>query len=159
MTSDMRKNFKFSSHDGGFVRVGNNVSYHIIGIGSITIDGKTNIDDIYFVDGLKHNLLSVGQFMDKGYQLQFGNDTCIIKDKEGKLLGIGTRTRGNVFQLNTIKITCLVAKFDNSWLWHRRFCHINFGNIVKVSNTLVVRDLPKITKPTKIICKECILAN
>ena len=46
-----------------------------------------------------------------------------------------------------------------NWLWHRRFCHINFDNIVKVSNTFVVRDLPKITKPTNIIFKECILAK
>ena len=76
--------------------------------------------------------------MEKGYQLQFGNDTCIIKNKEGKLLGTGTKARGNVFQLNSTKITCLVAKIDNSWLWHKIFCHINFDNIVKASNTLVV---------------------
>lgn len=126
MTGDMRKFVKFRSHDGGIVRVGNNATCHIIGIGSITLDGKTNTNDVYFVDGLKHNLLIVGQLMDKGHQLQFGNDTCIIKNKEGKLLGTGIRTRGNLFQLNTTEITCLVAKVDNSLLWHRRFCHINF---------------------------------
>ena len=86
----MRKFIKFRSHDGGIFRVGNNVAYHIIGIGSITLDGEKNNDDVYFVDGLKHNLLSVAQLVDKGYQLQFGNDTCIIKDKQGKLLGTGT---------------------------------------------------------------------
>ena len=78
---------------------------------------------------------------------------------EGKLLGIGTRTRGNVFQLNSTKITCLVANIDNIWLWHRRFCHINFDDIVKASRTFAIRDLPKITKPTNIVCKECILAK
>ena len=104
-------------------------------------------------------MLSVGKLVDKGYQLQFGNDTHIIKYKEGKLLSTSTITRSNVFPLNTTKITCLVAKVDNSWLWHRRFCHINFDNIVKVSNTLSVRDLPKITKLTDTICKEYILAN
>ena len=97
--------------------------------------------------------------MDKGCQLQIGNDTCIIKDKEGKFLGTDTRTRGNVFHWNIIEITCLVAKVYNSWLWHIRFCHINFDNIVKVSNTLATRDLPKITKPFDIVCKECILAK
>ena len=97
--------------------------------------------------------------MDKGYQLQFGNDTCIIKKKEGKILGTGTRTRGNVFQLNSTETTCLTAKVDNSWLWHRRFCHINFDNIVKASITLVVRYFPKISKTTNTICKECILAK
>ena len=97
--------------------------------------------------------------MDKGYQLQFGNDTCVIKNKEGKLLGTSTRTQGNVFQLNSTKITCFVAKIDNSWLRHRRFCHINFDDIVKASKTFVVRDLSKITKPTDIVCKECILVT
>ena len=56
----MNKFVKFKNHDGGIVRFGNNASCHIIGIGSITLDGKTNTDDVYFVDGLKHNLLSVG---------------------------------------------------------------------------------------------------
>ena len=56
-------------------------------------------------------------------------------------------------------MSCLVAKVDNSWLWHRRFCHINFDNIVKVSSTFEIRDLPKIVKPTNIVCKECILAK
>ena len=97
MTSDMRKIVKFRSHNGGIVRVGNNSAFHITIIRSITLDGKTYTDDVYFVDGLKHNLLSVGQLMDKGYQLQFGNDTCIIKNKERKVVGTGTKTRGNVF--------------------------------------------------------------
>ena len=78
---------------------------------------------------------------------------------EGKLLGTSTRTRGNVFQLNTIEITCLVANIDNSWLWHRRLHHINFDDIVKASRTFLVRNLPEITKPTDIVCKECILAK
>ena len=29
MTGDMNKFFKFKSHDGGIVRVGNNATYHI----------------------------------------------------------------------------------------------------------------------------------
>ena len=53
MNGDMSKFVKFRSHDGG-IRVVNNATYHIIGIGSITLDGKTYIDDAYFVDGLKH---------------------------------------------------------------------------------------------------------
>ena len=48
----MRKFVKFISHDGGIVRVRKNVAYHITRIGSITLDGKTNTDDVYFVDGL-----------------------------------------------------------------------------------------------------------
>lgn len=90
--------------------------------------------------------------MDKGY-------TCIIKHGDGKLIGTYTRSRGNVFQLSPTEMIFLVAKMDNNWLWLIRFCHINFDNIVKVSSTFAVRDLPKITKPTNVVCKECILAK
>ena len=37
----------------------NNAVCHVKGIGSITLDGKTNTEDVYFVDGVKHNLISV----------------------------------------------------------------------------------------------------
>ena len=60
MTRDMNKFVKFSSHDGGIVRVSNNATCRIKGMWSITLDRKTNTNDIYFFDGLKHNLLSVG---------------------------------------------------------------------------------------------------
>ena len=60
MTGDMNKFVKFNSHDGGIVRVANNAACHIKGIGSITLDGKTNTNDVYFVDGLKHNPFSIG---------------------------------------------------------------------------------------------------
>ena len=60
MTGDMRKILNFKNHDGRAVRVGNNAPYHIIGIGSITLDGTIHTNDAYFVDGLKHNVLRVG---------------------------------------------------------------------------------------------------
>ena len=53
-------------------------------------------------------------------------------------------------------MTCLVVKVDDSWLWHKIFCHINFDSIVKTSRMFAVRDLPKIVKPTDTICKECV---
>ena len=121
MTGDMNKFVDFKSQDGGIVRVGNNATCHVKGIGSITPNVKNNTEDVYFVDGLKHNLLSVGKLVVKGYQLQFTEKTCMIRDKDGKVIGTGTRSRGNVFQLNPTKMTCLVAKVDDSWLWNKRF--------------------------------------
>ena len=87
MTGDITKFVDFKSHDGGIVRVGNNAMCHVKGIGSITLDCKNDTKDVYFCDGLKHNILSVGQLVDKGYQLQFTEKTCVIKDKDGKVIG------------------------------------------------------------------------
>ena len=94
----------------------------IKGKGSITLDGKTNIEDVFFVDGLKHNLLSVGKLVEKGYHLQFTEKTCTIKGKHDKLICIGKRTTDDIFHLNPIKISCLVAKVDDNWLFHKIFC-------------------------------------
>ena len=60
MAGDRDKFVEFNSYDGDVVRVGNNVPCPIKGKGSITLDGKTNTEDVYFIDGLKHDLLSVG---------------------------------------------------------------------------------------------------
>ena len=35
---------------------------------------KKYISDVYFVPSLKHNLMSVGQLMQKGYNVFFKND-------------------------------------------------------------------------------------
>ena len=64
MTGDMNKFVDFKSQDWGIVRVGNNATCQVKGIGSITLDGKTNTKDVYFVDGfvemwLKRSLMKI----------------------------------------------------------------------------------------------------
>lgn len=71
------------------VRFRDNTPKLIIGRGAITLDGKNNTDDVLYVDGLKHNLLSVGQLLDKGYRLEFNENKCIINNKEGEMIASG----------------------------------------------------------------------
>ena len=37
--------------------------------------------DVYYVPGLKCSLLSIGKLMQKGYNVFFKDDVCIIMDK------------------------------------------------------------------------------
>ena len=46
ITRDMNKFVKFRNHNGGIVRVGNNVACHIMRIGSITHNEKTKNDGV-----------------------------------------------------------------------------------------------------------------
>jgi hypothetical protein len=46
-----------------------------------------------------------------------------------------------------------MSQIDENWLWHRRMRHINFDNLVKVSNKKAVRGMPKIIKPSNPVCK------
>lgn len=52
-----------------------------------------------------------------------------------------------------------VANLDKSWLWQKRFCNVNFDNTITISNTNTIRILPKILKPTNMICKESVMGK
>ena len=44
------------------------------------------ISSIFYVLGLKHNLLSVGQLLLRGFHVHFNEDMCEIKDKHDTLI-------------------------------------------------------------------------
>ncbi len=63
-------------------------------------NGKGKAQDVLFVDGLKHNLLSVSQMCDKGCEVLFINKDCKIRNtSSGKLVAKGVRTENNVYVL------------------------------------------------------------
>jgi hypothetical protein len=67
-----------------------------------------------------------------------------------------TRTPNNIYILNEIEEErCCLGKEDETWIWNMRMGHIHFDNLVKISKKQVVREMPKITKPTNIMCKHC----
>ncbi|GLJ31052.1 hypothetical protein SUGI_0621390 [Cryptomeria japonica] len=95
----------------------------------------------------------------KGYDLQFKDGKCKILNASGMEIAFGTKTEGNIFHLHESEKICLIDKIDESWLWHRRTCHVNFDSLIKLSSTHVVRDLPNIVKPVNLVCKECQLGK
>ena len=70
------------------------------------------------------------------------------------MVGIAPRTSENVYILNTkLNEECHINLVDEIWLWHRSLGHINFDNIVKFNNLGAVRNLPKIIKPSNVMCR------
>jgi hypothetical protein len=59
MTSDKRKFLTPKRTNGGIVRFGDNVSTNISGKGTLVLDdGRTKIENVLYVEGLRHNILS-----------------------------------------------------------------------------------------------------
>nr|GEY21157.1 hypothetical protein [Tanacetum cinerariifolium] len=54
----------------------------IAGYGDVVI-GSMTIKKIYYVEGLGHNLFSVGQFCDKGLKVTFRKSTCFVRNEDG----------------------------------------------------------------------------
>ena len=63
---------------------------------------RKSIADVYYVPGMKCNLLSVGQLVHKGYNVFFDNDVCTIMDKppNKQFITEVKMTRNMMFPLN-----------------------------------------------------------
>ena len=65
------------------VTLGNNVKVTVLGkctIGTLIKQGdRNNMHDIYHVEGMKHNFLSIGQLIQKGYKVYIEDYHCVIK--------------------------------------------------------------------------------
>ncbi|GJW83340.1 retrovirus-related pol polyprotein from transposon TNT 1-94 [Tanacetum coccineum] len=82
----------------GTVKFGNDQVVKIIGYGDYQI-GNVTISRAYYVEGLGHNLFSVGQFCDSDLEVAFRKHTCFVRNLEG--VDLLSRSRGtNLYSLS-----------------------------------------------------------
>ena len=66
------------------VTLGNNVQVTILGRGTLGILTKQGehkyMPDVYHVEGMKHNLLSIGKLIHKGYRIYMEDNHGVIRD-------------------------------------------------------------------------------
>ncbi|GKD31620.1 hypothetical protein Tco_1242398 [Tanacetum coccineum] len=82
MTGDRSQLTNFVSKFLGTVKFGNDQVAKIMGFGDYQI-GNVTISRVYYVEGLGHNLFSVGQFCDSNLEVAFRQHTCFIRNLEG----------------------------------------------------------------------------
>ncbi|GKF99462.1 hypothetical protein Tco_0298245 [Tanacetum coccineum] len=69
------------------------------------IQGNITICHVYYVEGLGHNLFSIGQFCDGDLEVAFSSKTCYVRNLEGDDLLTG----GRESNLYTISISDMAA--------------------------------------------------
>jgi len=104
---------------------------------------------VWLVDGLRHNLLSISQFCDNGYDVLFVKNNCTVINKNDQSIVFNGKRRNNVHKINFSELTdqkvlCLLSMSDKKWMWHRRLGHANWRLISKLSKLQLVRGLPNI---------------
>ncbi|GKA45951.1 retrovirus-related pol polyprotein from transposon TNT 1-94 [Tanacetum coccineum] len=85
----------------GTVHFGNDQFAPILGYGDL-VQGNIMINRVYYVEGLNHNLFSVGQFCDADLEKQ-------------------------LHQLQSVSWLNIPL---TAWLWHRRLSHLNFDSSI-----------------------------
>ncbi|GJX76542.1 retrovirus-related pol polyprotein from transposon TNT 1-94 [Tanacetum coccineum] len=115
----------------GMVRFGNHQFAAIIGYGDYNI-GDTIITRVYYVEGLSHNLFSVGQFCDAGLEVAFRKYTCYIRNKD---------------KVDLLKVMVMASN------------HLNFRTLNELARKDLVRDLSKLKYEKEHLCPSCQLGK
>jgi len=145
--------------EGGNVKFGGNQSGKIIGIGTIG-NSSISINNVWLVDGLEHNLLSISQFCDNGYDVMFSKTNCTVINKDDNSIVFKGKRIENVYKINFSelvdqKVICLLSVNDKKWVWHRRLGHANWRLISKLSKLQLVKGLPNIEYHLDALCGAC----
>nr|GEZ82039.1 integrase, catalytic region, zinc finger, CCHC-type, peptidase aspartic, catalytic [Tanacetum cinerariifolium] len=111
----------------------------------MTRDRSQLTNFVYYVEGLGHNLLFVGQFCDSNLEVAFCQHTYYVRDLKGVDLLTGSQGN-NLYTLSLGEMMasspiCLLLKASKtkSWLWHRCLSHLNFGAINHLARQSLVR--------------------
>lgn len=104
-----------SLENRGVVKFGNNHKCKVKGYGKITNDTFT-VNQVAFVEGLQHNLISVSQLVvGTGNQFIFNEEGSVISNVETKEVLLKSKRKGDMFTLDIVPIVgkpvvCLLSK-------------------------------------------------
>nr|GEV09815.1 retrovirus-related Pol polyprotein from transposon TNT 1-94 [Tanacetum cinerariifolium] len=164
MTVNLKLLCNFVEKFLGTVRFSNDQFAPILGYGDL-VQGNVTISRVYYVEGLNHNLFSVGQFCDADLEVAFRKSTCFVRDLQGNDLLTGNRG-SDLYIISLQESTsstplCLMEKASptQAWLWHQRLSHLNFDYINLLSKKDIVIGLPKLKYVKDQICSSCELSK
>jgi hypothetical protein len=107
------------------------------GLGKIAISPDHSISNVFLVDSLDYNLLSVSQLCKMGYNCLFTDLGVTVFRRSDDSKAFKGVLDGQLylvdFNNNQAALdTCLIAKTNMGWLWHRRLAHVGMKNLHKL---------------------------
>ena len=120
MTRDKEQFNKLDAKDGGHITFGDNAKGKIIDIGEIGNLQSLLIHHVLFVDGLKHNLLSITQLCNMGNKIPFYPKNYFVSSLDEDKVNFSGKRVDNVYIIDLNKIDnkdikCLMSIFHDIW--------------------------------------------
>ncbi|KAL4289790.1 hypothetical protein GQ457_14G023810 [Hibiscus cannabinus] len=115
----------------GRVIFGDDSHAEVKGKGKVMITQKNGekkyITNVYYVPAMKSNIISLGQLLEKGYEVQMKNRSLSLKNNKGELVVQVDMTRNRLFTIDIEygEVKCMKTSIkDDLWLWHVRKCWV-----------------------------------
>jgi hypothetical protein len=107
------------------------------GLGKIAIYPDHSISNVFLVDSLDYNLLSVSQLRKMGYNCLFTDVGVTVFRRSDDSIAFKRVLDVQLYLVdfsdNNAKLdTCLIAKTNMVWLWHHRLAHVGMKNLHKL---------------------------
>ncbi|XP_039119038.1 uncharacterized protein LOC120255229 [Dioscorea cayenensis subsp. rotundata] len=93
------------------------------------------IGHVTFGDGQKGQVVGKGTLMDR----------CVVYDEAGHCVLTGSRSSNNCYLLEKLEV-CYNTSCNITEIWHHKLGHLNFRNLMKITEMKVVKGVPKLTK-------------
>ena len=85
-------------YHGGTITFGRNKKGRITGVSKIGVHPYPFFVNVLFVEGHKHNLLSISQLCNIGYGVSFNIDECVVPCEDWSPL-FSTKRKGNLYKI------------------------------------------------------------
>ena len=161
ITGEKAMFFHISHENGNYVTFGDNTKGKIVGEGKVDKSLNPTIDDVLLISGLKHHLLSIGQFCDKNCRVVVGPTKCVVHNDHDVALFTGFRLNNvcivDLFDSKAFNVKCLVVVNNDTWLWYKKLGHASMHMISKLSKHDLVKGSPKLKYEKDIVCKACVM--
>jgi len=144
----------FTVITNGKVTFGDGGKGSIKGKGKIKIDDQPHLSNVYFVERLTANLISISQLCDDDLTVMFTKTGCVALDIAGNNVISRVWLGNNCYMWKESEV-CLSAFTSKLDLWHQRLGHMNTQSLVKIVNDEVIRGIPKLEGSTGALCKAC----
>ncbi|GJS26879.1 retrovirus-related pol polyprotein from transposon TNT 1-94 [Tanacetum coccineum] len=151
---------RYSKESSPKVVFGDNSSGDTKVYGSVNYNGIT-FTRIAYVNGLKHNLISISQLCDANVKVLFTKTQGTIFNQNKKVVLIAPRIRDvyviDMSSYNEEINACFFTKASNSvnWIWHKRLSHLNFKNFNKLARQNLLAGFPSLTFSKDKTCSAC----
>jgi hypothetical protein len=140
------------------VKLGDDSKMSVMGKGHIKLNINGNIhviSNVYYVPGLKTNLLSIGQLQQKKITFLFKDNLCKVFHEDKGLLFVTTMSNNRMYMItaSVLNPMCLAtSKQESTTLWHERYAHMSFKGL----NTLYKKQMVKGLTELQQIEEKCV---
>jgi transposase InsO family protein len=130
------------------------------GLGKIDISRDHSICNVFLVDYLDYNLLSISQLCKMGYNCLFTDVGVTVFRRSDDSIAFKRVLEGQlylvIFNDNQAELDiCLIAKTNMGWLWHHRLAHVGMKNLHKLLKGEHILGLTNVHFEKDRICSVC----